>query len=272
MEHNHENTNQPNLETTNPITNPEMHLNADTGRQQTDSIYEPAPDETLLPDSGKLSKLEKVSELYNKVAMLISSEEAEEEQNKAQGAANNDVQLVTYHAPEVKEQPQDTGQVVIDHQQPEDDSADNYQRSIKWNTLHATILKAMGDLIRLKQTMPSHADIAEWTGVHRNTVRAHLRDYENSPLYKSQLEQYQFAAPTVIDGIMVRALDGDTRAAKVYLDALPKIRSWQVGGKKQGGCVLIKDVQLKQEDLDKCPDHILDELQRYIQNLLPAYT
>lgn len=280
MEHNHENTNQLNLENINPITNPKTQTDANLlAGHESDATTEQESEEMPLLGGNmrKPRNMQEVGELYKKIAVLVTQDDITEEQYDALSAEDKDALLLDRDYLNKKEQlpEKEEKKTSQTHQVLEDRGngpTGNYLRKMKWDQLHNTILRAMGDLIKLKQTMPTHADIAEWTGIHRNTVSAHLREYEDSPLFASQLEQYQFAAPAVIDGIMVRALDGDTRAAKVYLDALPKIRSWQVGTKKKGGTVVIKDLHLKQEDIDQLPEDTLNVLQSLLQEVIPSYT
>mgnify|MGYP000903349685 CR=1 FL=1 len=133
-------------------------------------------------------------------------------------------------------------------------------------------MNAIRRLMKDNGAMPNHTEIAVAVGLHRNTVRAHLRQYEKSPLYQSQLQQYRFAATAIVDRLMMKAMDGDNRSAKVFIECLPKIESWQIPLNMDGTRVLVKGVELTQEALDNMPEANLVTLQQAVVTALQPVT
>lgn len=149
---------------------------------------------------------------------------------------------------------------------------DTEQRTDRWQYIHMNIMNAIRRLMKENNTMPNYSEIAQEVGMHRNTVRAHMREYEKSTLYQNQLQQYRFAATAIVDKLMVKAMDGDNRSAKVFIECLPKIESWQVPLKIQSSKVVVKGVELTQAALDNMSEAKLIALQEAILAALPDNT
>lgn len=147
---------------------------------------------------------------------------------------------------------------------------DTDQRTDRWQYIHLTIMNAIRRLMKENNAMPNYSEIAQEVGMHRNTVRAHMREYEKSTLYKNQLQQYRFAATAIVDKLMIKAMDGDNRSAKVFIECLPKIESWQVSCKANSNSVVIKGVELTQEALDTMSEAKLISLQEAVLAALPS--
>lgn len=69
--------------------------------------------------------------------------------------------------------------------------------------------------------MPSKTQIAEVTGLSRNTIQKHMKDFmENSEV----VEEYAIMVPHVMNTMLQKALkEEDVKAAKLYLDSTGKL-------------------------------------------------
>jgi hypothetical protein len=66
--------------------------------------------------------------------------------------------------------------------------------------------------------MPSKAELAEKTGLSRQTIHKHLKEYKVHPQFIGQLEQFRFMTEKVLAKVFHFAVNGDMRAAKLYLE------------------------------------------------------
>ena len=89
-----------------------------------------------------------------------------------------------------------------------------------WETNHTVITRAMAKLVRQNERMPSKAEIAEETGLSRQTIHKHLKQFGHESLVVEQLEQLNFMSSKVLAKIMELSMDGDIRAARLALEIM----------------------------------------------------
>ena len=89
-----------------------------------------------------------------------------------------------------------------------------------WENNHLSITEAIADNIRVHGFMPTQTDIAGYTGLSRQTVAKHLKEYKKQPEFMQQAEQFTFMAPQLLANVYKFALDGDIRAARLYFEII----------------------------------------------------
>ena len=89
-----------------------------------------------------------------------------------------------------------------------------------WERHHAQITWAISMLMQEYGRMPIISEIASRTEFSRETVIKHLKDYEKHMLFKEQLEQFKFMVPKVLASVFKFAVQGDTSAAKFFLQTV----------------------------------------------------
>ena len=67
-----------------------------------------------------------------------------------------------------------------------------------WDSNHAKITCAISELMKKYGRMPIKAELAEETGLSRQTIHKHLKDYRQHPLYQNQLEKFGLMAEKVL--------------------------------------------------------------------------
>jgi len=85
-----------------------------------------------------------------------------------------------------------------------------------WAYNHALISRAVANYMRANGVMPAQHIIVRETGLSRQTVSKHLKEYKHHPEHAAQMEQFKFMAPSVLANVFKYALDGDMRAARLY--------------------------------------------------------
>lgn len=87
-----------------------------------------------------------------------------------------------------------------------------------WEINNMNIMNAIIDYIQQVGAMPPKTRIAEATGLSRQTINKHFHDFRNNELFRGMEDQFRFMLPKVMGEVMRKAIDGDMRAAKIYID------------------------------------------------------
>lgn len=91
-------------------------------------------------------------------------------------------------------------------------------RNSLWEYNHVQIINQISEYFQNFARMPTQMELSQKTGLSRQTIHKHFKDYRNNPLYLEHLEQYRFMGQRVL-GIMLKlAINGDVRAGRLYLD------------------------------------------------------
>lgn len=89
-----------------------------------------------------------------------------------------------------------------------------------WEINHANIQNAIIDYIDICGAMPTKTRIADATGLSRQTINKHLKEFKQHPLYKDHKEQFEYMLPKVLGEVLRQCLKGDMKAAKLYFDVV----------------------------------------------------
>lgn len=121
-----------------------------------------------------------------------------------------------------------------------------------WENNHASITSAIGSGMTEYGCMPSYNIIAEKTGLSRQTIHKHIKEYRNHPHYVTGVEQFQFMAAKVLAKVYKFAVNGDIRAAKLYFDMVGNIGGQSGSGtliQQQNNFIQINGTVLSQESV-----------------------
>lgn len=97
---------------------------------------------------------------------------------------------------------------------------DPQTRNEIWEHNHINIMWAISSFIRENSRMPTKTEIAVKTGLSRQTVHKHLKEYKSSTYYAEFQEQFSIMRSRVMTTIFQYAVNGDMRAAKLYLESI----------------------------------------------------
>ncbi len=89
-------------------------------------------------------------------------------------------------------------------------------RSELWESNHRRITNAINAHLQRYGTMPGRTLLAEQTGLSRQTIHKHVKEYEQNANYLAQQAQLKFMSSHVLGTVLKKAMQGDTQAAKLY--------------------------------------------------------
>jgi len=98
--------------------------------------------------------------------------------------------------------------------------ADEAARNQLWEFNHVKITNAISSFMKDFGRMPTRIEIANKTELSRQTIYKHFKDYFTHPQYLEHVEQFRFMTSKVMAKIYQFAINGDMRAAKLYLNAM----------------------------------------------------
>lgn len=89
-----------------------------------------------------------------------------------------------------------------------------------WESNHMNITRAISKYIEDYGKMPGKTFIANETGLSRQTIHAHLKEYDSNPFYAEEMQKFKFMADRVLAKVFRIAIAGDTKAARLYFEVL----------------------------------------------------
>ena len=140
-----------------------------------------------------------------------------------------------------------------------------------WEINHQRITVAISKLMQDNGFMPSKTDLARETGLSRQTICKHLKEYKAQPEYLEEMEQFKFMVPKVIAKVFKFAVNGDIKAARLYLEMVGVINKKQVNTvvNEQNNYIQINNTILSQENLKRLSAEQLSQIENVITKMLP---
>ena len=89
-----------------------------------------------------------------------------------------------------------------------------------WEINHTAIINGINAYIEENGRMPSAIELADSTGLSRQAVYRHLKGFQLSERHSLRVQQFRLMAENVMTQMYSLAMEGDTRAAKVFLGTL----------------------------------------------------
>ena len=137
-----------------------------------------------------------------------------------------------------------------------------------WELNHTRISYAIKNHIHKYGSMPNKSQVAKETGLSRKTVHKHMETITTSPLAKEQKEIFSLMTSNVISKVMQSALNGDTGAAKLYLNTIDKANG--PAGKdivinNQNNYIQINNTVLNQQVIQKLKPEQLQKIEDIIK-------
>ncbi|MBS1501012.1 MAG: hypothetical protein JST32_03050, partial [Bacteroidetes bacterium] len=122
-----------------------------------------------------------------------------------------------------------------------------------WEYNHALINRAVSGYMQQNGVMPAKSYLARETGLSRQTICKHFKDYKRRPEYTAEMEQFKFMAPNVLANVFKSAIGGDMRAAKLYFDMVGAAGKQAAGTviNEQNNYIQINNTILSQENLEQ---------------------
>ena len=87
-----------------------------------------------------------------------------------------------------------------------------------WENNHLLITKAIATSIYQKNILPSKSEIAEATGLSRQSVHKHLKQFGEQPALLENIEQVNLMTNKVMANMLGLAMSGDVKAARLVME------------------------------------------------------
>lgn len=133
-----------------------------------------------------------------------------------------------------------------------------------WEHNHHLITSTINKLMREYGYMPSKTSIAEQSGLSRQTVTKHLKEYKMQPGYQAEMKQFEYMTSKVLAVVYKSAVTGDLKASKLYLETVGGANKKSSGGmvvNEQNNYIQINNTILSQEILQKLSPEQLNQIE-----------
>jgi DNA-binding phage protein len=138
-----------------------------------------------------------------------------------------------------------------------------------WESNHWKITQTISNLIEEYGKMPGKSQIAEACGLSRQTIHKHLMNYDKHSLYAEHQRKFKFMADRVISKMFRKAVEGggDTKAARLYLEALGYLGNGSTNIKNQTNYIQINGRVLSQEIVQQLTPGQLQQIESIVQEV-----
>jgi len=135
-----------------------------------------------------------------------------------------------------------------------------------WENNHLVIGKAITKLIGLCGAMPTKYQVAQESGLSRQTVAKHLAQYKNHPKYAAEMEQFKFMGTKLLASVFELASKGDVKASRLYFEMIGAINKQGAGTvvNEQTNYIQINNTILSQENLKQLSTEQLNHIEGII--------
>lgn len=139
-----------------------------------------------------------------------------------------------------------------------------------WENNHYQIISAITKFIEEYGRMPTKNRISEDTGLSRQTIHKHLKNYSEHPLFAEQLKQFRFMADRVLAKVVKAASLGDMKAARLYFDVMGNYGN-QTGINTtintQNNYIQINQTKLSQEIVQQLTPEQLNQIEAVLNSV-----
>jgi hypothetical protein len=133
-----------------------------------------------------------------------------------------------------------------------EDIISNTVKNEIWENNHTNIMCSISKLIKELGRMPTKNEIVFDTKLSRTTIHKHIKDYKHHPMFIDQIEQLRFMSSLVLSKVLKFALNGDMKAAKLYLNVIGNTNGQMPNNtliQNQNNYIQINGITLSQETI-----------------------
>ena len=137
-----------------------------------------------------------------------------------------------------------------------------------WELNHRMISTTISNHICESGNMPTISVLAQETGLSRQTISKHLKEYRRHPAFAEHMEQFTLITPKVLSKVARSAVNGDMRAARLYFEMVNPNSKHQntTVVNEQTNYIQINNTILSQENLKRLNKAELDMIERIVAN------
>jgi len=142
-----------------------------------------------------------------------------------------------------------------------------------WENNHLQITSAISTLMQDYGCMPTKNHLAEKTGLSRQTIHKHIKEYSTHPRYLIELEQFRFMTSKVLAKVFQFAINGDIGAAKLYFNVMGFLNKEQAPNntliQNQNNFIQINGTVLSQESIKQLSPEQLNTIENILKAAIP---
>jgi hypothetical protein len=141
-----------------------------------------------------------------------------------------------------------------------------------WERNHNNITLIITKHLREYAQMPSVSELAAETGLSRQTVNKHVKEFVQSGM-NPDMDQFRFMVPRMLGMLANRSLTGDVKALRLYFDvlgvtgkrAVPSPAAPTSINNQQNNFITINGMQITEEAISRLPEGQRNQLQQILQ-------
>ena len=135
-----------------------------------------------------------------------------------------------------------------------------------WEINHSKVVNAISACLTEYGCLPTQTNLAKRTGLCRQSIAEHLKQYRNHPSYTDHLEQLRLMKTTVLERVLAQAVSGDLKAAKIFMDTVDKTEDKSGSTtsntiKQQNNFIQVNGVLISEEKLGQLSPEQLRQLE-----------
>ena len=104
----------------------------------------------------------------------------------------------------------------------EEDVIEMESKNITWDANHVLITRATAALLRENERIPTKAEVAERTGLSRQTVHKHMKELTSVNMKTEHMEHLNLMSSKVLAGVTEAAINGNMKAARLFFELMGK--------------------------------------------------
>jgi hypothetical protein len=131
-------------------------------------------------------------------------------------------------------------------------------RNSMWDDNHRRIINEISKFIDNTGRMPTMFELMDRTGLSRQTLGKHIKEYRSHPQYIEHLEQFRFMGQKVLSKMFEMAMNGNVRAGRLYLEMVGGIGDGKGRGvRNQTNYIQVNNLVISEERLrELSPDQL----------------
>jgi len=143
---------------------------------------------------------------------------------------------------------------------------DKPTKNALWSNNHLLICAKIDILMKEYNRMPNCIELAEETGLSRQTVHKHLTEFNSSLFYSEHIEQFRIMIPSLLNRLYKMATGGNIKAAKLYFDTLGGLENTfkPKASTTQNNYIQINNTVLSQEQVSSLTVEQIEQLERIL--------
>jgi predicted transcriptional regulator len=217
--------------------------------------------------------LQKVTELENKFLKIIDEEPSREivKQQLNKREYNQFMSFIRNKIKSFKEGEEQERDLFLNQTSgflPED------ARNILWEHNHNNIVLVISSMMHKNDMMPTASQIADQLHLSRKTIHKHLKEYKDENFYKEYMEGFRFMKARILARLFNYAGRGDTKAARLFLEATGGLSNSQPSSirNQQNNLIQINGATITREQFMLLPPEDQTKLQTIISTVQQKIT